>query len=145
VNAVDMIAQLMNIDTRGIDDDVGHVADQLQPIALFHDALLHRTVEGQRMRTARFAEPAYQHIVGSLEKQDREAISVELHVIIDRGKMVEKGGFGNVDDQGNVADLIAFARAKLDKRRDQLGRQIVDAKESEVFETPDRAALSRAG
>src|SRR5262249_6802801 len=65
----DGLTQIVHVELRCIDDDVGQRANWRQFAALGLNAPLYRAVRAQWMRAARLAETAHQRGVVRLEKQ----------------------------------------------------------------------------
>src|ERR1700734_2465449 len=64
----DELAQLVNVELRGVDHHVGHATDRRHSPALLANALEHRYAAAQRMRAARFAEASGQGLVVGFEE-----------------------------------------------------------------------------
>ena len=103
----DELAQLVNVELRGVNDDVGEATDRAPcrwrsnriPWAI-------ESVLAQRMRTARFAEATKQDFVARFDKyQGRGMFSRELAV--DTGELFDLLAFAGVHQQRGALNLAA--------------------------------------
>ena len=115
-----------------------------QRLALAPDAVGDRAALGGRMRPARLAEAAHQHVVARLEVDHLERDAGARAARRTPGNVVEEAPLAHVDAERDAADVLARALPQLDEARDERHRQVVDAVEAEVLEHVDRGALARA-
>ena len=140
------MAQLVNRHVRRVDDFVGQRPDQIQPLTLVPDPLGHRPIRRQRMRAPRFAEPPDERRVARFQKNQDWVQPRHLPKLLeDLRKRRQEAALAHVDDDGDFLDVSAGTLRQLRERRDERGRQVVDAEVAEIFQRADRLRLSRTG
>src|SRR6185369_3189399 len=101
----DVVAELVHGVVRGIEDEVGHLADGAQGLALLADALDRGLVDGQGVGPPRLAEPALQDLLLRLQEEDagREPLGPELpeHV----RELLQEVALAHVHDEGGAVQL----------------------------------------
>ncbi len=65
----DLGRELVDVEGRGVDDEVGRFADRREPGTLDADAVQQGSFALQRMRSAHGLEPTHQHVVGRVEEE----------------------------------------------------------------------------
>ena len=131
-----------------VDLDIGDLFERLQHRTLAHDRVSQRgALTAQRMTSSGLAEALQQHIVTRVQEQQerRQAKRSQLR----KGARQFIGitaGSTRIDTDGD-ARIACLARAEcmFSQRRQQTGRQIIDAIKAEVFQGAQRDALAGAG
>ena len=137
------LAQLVDVELAGVDDDVGLAPQRLEGGALALDGLGHEVALGPRVAPAGVLEPAHEHVVGRLEEQD-------THAGIRGPQPGQVGGdLGQVaagaDDEGHAFGRRAGRLGQVGHLHDQRRRQVVDDEPAEVLERVGRLRRTCAG
>jgi hypothetical protein len=129
---------------RGVDDAVGPRAQLAQLAALALDAHQWAALAAERMRAARLAEAAHEHVVAGVEEEHLDAMAGGAQLVEGARIVAEELALADVHAERDAIDRLARARAQLQEARHEHDGQIVDAVEAEVLEDVDRGALARA-
>src|ERR1022692_3069063 len=138
----DKIAQLVDGEPGGVDDQVRHGADRRQLRAFALDAAGDGLIRTQRMRPAGLTEAADDGVVVRLQKEEprghRFADAGE-----DFGKHLQPGALANIHHQGCRVNGGIVAR-QLGELRDQFHRQVVDGVEAQILQGLQDGTLARS-
>ncbi len=126
-------AQLVDVDVRRVDDDVGFAPQLLEQLALVRDAVAHAIGRGERMAAAARFVAAHEHFVRRVEEQDAHARAHRRELGARGAQLGEEVARAHVDDEA-VADRSLAIERELRDLRDERGRHVVDHEEAEVFE-----------
>ena len=96
------------------------------------------------MRTPAFAETLNDGSVGGVEKEKPGSLNfLDFRPFF--GKISQEPGLAYIHDQGDALQNLRLPPPEVDKRGDELGRQIVDTEKAQVLEKPAGDRLSRSG
>ena len=100
----------------------------------------------QRMRTPRLAESPHQRRVARFEENQHRVQPRHLaQPPEDLRERRQEAALADVDDDRDLLDVAAGAQRQLRQRRDQRGRQVVDAEVAEILQRANRLRLARSG
>ncbi|OQC72527.1 MAG: hypothetical protein BWX45_00885 [Deltaproteobacteria bacterium ADurb.Bin002] len=135
----------MHIGRRGVDDDVGHLPQGRQLFCFRLNAFHDGTLFGQRMAAPRLAETAQQRLFSGFQKQYFDPVSLFLQAFKDALVLFQKAFLPQIHDQRHLFDLRRRLEGDGEELRQQHNREIVHAKEADVFQRPERGAFSGTG
>src|ERR1035438_1009477 len=138
----DKIAQLVDGEPGGIDDQVRHGANRRQLRALALDAAGDGFARAQRVRPPRLAEAADDGVVVRLQKDEPRGYRF-LDAGEDLGKRLQPGALANIHHQGCRLNARIVAR-QLSELRDQCHRQVVYRVKAQIFQGLQHGTLARA-
>jgi hypothetical protein len=90
-------------------------------------------------------EPAYQYRVGRLQEQQPWLVTPRVQVLDDGAEVGGERAASDVHHHRDAGDLAAGARAEVDHRGDQLGREVVHDEPAEVLQHLRRGAATGPG
>ena len=137
----DVGAKLVDIELRGIDDEIGDRSNGAQVTTFRLQRRFYRRVSAEGMRAAGLAEAAQQHRVGRFQKGDLGR-NHPAHGLQNLWQFFQLRSFANIDYQCCAPDF-ARLHGQVGKLRDELDRQIVDAVVAQIFEGLQHRGLSR--
>ncbi len=128
---------------RGVDDDVGRVADRFELAAFGDDAVDDAAAIRERMLAARLRVAPDEHLVARVEEDDPvgDAFLAQRAQLPD--EIAEHLFTADVEDERDAAQ-VAAAGEQLGELRDEARREVVDAEVAEVLEAFRGLALARA-
>src|SRR5438132_10975256 len=138
-------AQLVHGERARVEDPVGDLAEGPDTLALEQDHVGERPGPGARVRPARLAEAAHEHLVARLEVEHLERDTARTQLLEDARELVEEVPLAHVEAERHAPHLLARALPHLDEAGDERHRQVVDTVEAQVLEHFDGGALARAG
>ena len=144
---VDLAAQVVDVERRGVDDEVGARPQVAEQRALAHEAVEDAARALQRVRAAAALEPADQHVVAGLEEQHAQVDAVG------RATRCERPSARSSNILPPRTSTTTASRAIVGRRPapastacgEQRGRQVVDDEPAEVLQRPCRGGAAGAG
>ena len=127
------VAQLVHVEARRVDDEVGLALQRFEQRALAGDAVADAVGVGQRVPAAARFVPAHEHVVGGVEEQHAGVGAVAAQLLDRGGEVVQEVAAADVDDE-RVTDRLLGAARELGDLADEHRRQVVDDEVAEVFE-----------
>src|SRR6476661_8253808 len=143
-------AQLVHVEARAVDDDVGGRAQVEEQLALALDAVEEPAVTLQRVRAADALETPHEGLVGRVEEHEAGSLAPGAGRPDGVRELGEPPPGADVDDDGDLLQVcLGVARpglvAQLGEMAEQLGRQVVDDEPAQVLEdVGGRAAAGAA-
>src|SRR5262249_18626668 len=99
----------MDVERRCVEDVVGDGADGREQFALASDNFQNRAVGVERMRAARFAEPADESRVRGFEKPQRNLASgLPFEVSINLRQLLEASSLADIRDESDLRLFFRF-------------------------------------
>ncbi len=138
--ACDQLPQPRRRELRGVDHEVGALAQRRDQPALAQDAVGDRAVRLERMAAAGLGEAALQDLVVAVEEQQAE-VRAPLGELLAQSLRIEGAGPAVDADREVALDPVAGA----DQVGEQGRGQIVDRLEAEVLEDLQRGGAACAG
>src|SRR5579871_5983666 len=140
----DEVAQLVDVEFRCVDDDVGELADRLHHFAFVAEAFAHAEMFTDGMGAAGLAVAPKQSVFAGFDENESNGMLL-TQVLQKRGQFLELVAFTSVNQKSRARESAFAGGVKLGKNRNQLDRKIVDAVEAHIFERVQDGAFSRAG
>src|SRR5215467_13222494 len=137
------LLELVDGQSRGVDDAVRALAQVGERATLGPDALQHAALPRQGMTPPRLLVAPHQRLVGRLEEEHLGLVPLGAQLGQRLQEMREIAALADVDAEGNHADVAARVHAELGEGRDQGGGKVVDAEVAEVLEALDGEAPPR--
>src|ERR1019366_8825676 len=138
----DKIAQLVDGEPGGIDDQVRHGANRRQLRAFALNAVGDGFTRAQRVRPPRLAEAADDGVIVRLQKDEPRGYRF-LDAGEDLGEHLQPGALANIHHQGCRLNARIVAR-QLGELRDQCHRQVVYRVKNQIFHFLQYGTLARA-
>ncbi len=140
----DEVAQFVNVEFRGVDHDVGKLADGLQQLAFVIEALAHAEMFSDGMRPAGLAVAPEQSILSGFDKDEGNGMHA-AKMLQERGQLLKLVAFTSIDKQRSTGKTAFAGSVEFGKNWNQFDGKIVDAIETHVLECVQDGALSGAG
>jgi hypothetical protein len=138
----EQVLEFVNREVRRIDDSICPTLELEQSFPLELNALQHRRLRQERMRPARFRESADEDFVSGLEKEELDRDIEGSHTIQVREQIGKESALADIDSERHVPDLPFALNTEFRKFGKQRGRQVVHAKESQIFKALDRVSFA---
>ncbi len=125
------VLELVNVEGRGVDDEVGGVTRAAEEGPLLLDRLEQaRCLRGERMAPAGGVVAAHQLGRRRVQEQHRDPVALAAQ----RGDVVEHGAVVAAGDERQAVDATARHRGEVDDLLDERGREVVHDVPPEVLE-----------
>ena len=124
---------------------IGNSSNRLEQPAFLEQPFGDCSIVPEWMWTPRLAEPPEQRALASIEKHEAHLVRSRalLEATIGGRKAGQRSSFADVDHDGGSPHATRRPQRQIGKGWDERDRQVVDAEESEVFESTDGVRLSR--
>ena len=129
----DELAQLVNVEFGGVNDDIRETPDRRHPPPLQADSFGDGIIGTERMRTARFAEPPHQRFVARFDEHERRGM-FGGELAVNPGQLFDLLAFARVHEQSRAFHFAHAFDVEFAEFGNQADRQIIDAIKSQVFE-----------
>src|SRR5271170_4462194 len=140
----DELAQFVNVEFRGVDDDIGETANGRHAAAFEANALGDGIIGAERVRTAGFAEAAEQNFVAGFD-EDAGGGMFGDELAINSGELFDLLAFAGVNEERGAFDFAAAFDVEFAESGDQADGKIIHAIKAEVFEGVQHRTFSGAG
>ena len=139
---LDVRTQLVNVEVRCVDEDVGHVADGVENLALFDDGAGDGLHAAQWVRASGLRVAADEDGVLRVEKNDRRRD--ELFDDFENVREAVEGlAFADVDDDGGLRNFTGAAH-EFGEVGEEFEREIFDGLKADVFKCAQDAGFAGA-
>lgn len=137
------LPQFVDVEFRGVNDDIGKAANRRHAPALFANAVGNREPVAERMRTARLAKAAHERFVTRFDEHERRWVSAGERTIKNR-QLFNLLALARIDEQRRAFNFAAALVVELAENGDQRDREIINAIEAQVLERIQDRALTGA-
>src|ERR1700691_3795988 len=124
----------MDVKLSGVDHQVGHAPDGGEATAFLGNSLPHGEVAAHGVGAASFAEATHQRVVAGLDKNQRYGKFV-AQLAVDFRELGQLFAFASIHQERSAIDFAAALEVEFGKSGNEANRQIVDAVETQVFES----------
>ena len=125
------LAQLMNVESCGVDDDIGEPADRSHSPPLRTNSLGDGAPLAERVRTPRLAEASLKSCVARFDEH-KSGGTLAAQLAIDARQLVYLRAFTRVHQQGRALHFAAAVFIEFAEGRNQSDGQIVHAVKAEL-------------
>jgi hypothetical protein len=140
---LDVGAELVHVEIRGIDEDIGDVADGVKELALFNNGAGDGLHAAQGVGAACLAVAADENLILRVEEDDRGG-DEPLDVLEDIRKTVEGLALANIDDNSCMLNLSRVSD-EFGEVWEEFEGEIINGLKAEVFEGSQDTGFARAG
>src|SRR5271155_4441130 len=138
------LAKLVDVEFRGVDDDIGETANGRHAAAFEANALGDGIIGAERVRTAGFAEAAEQNFVAGFDEDEGGGMFGD-EFAVNSGELFDLLAFAGVNEERGAFDFAAAFDVEFAESGDQADGKIIHAVEAEVFEGVQHRTFSGAG
>ena len=140
----DVVAELVHRVVRGVQHEVGHLADGPQRLPLLPDALDGRLVDGQRVRPPRLVVAAGQRLLVGLQEEQADGHPLAAQMAQHARELLQELRLPDVHHQRRSLQLVV-PRHQVGEGRDQRAGKVVHAEPAHVLQRAGHVRLARAG
>ena len=133
----------MDIEPRRIDHDISQLSYRRHQTALARQDFTYGPVVTQRMRTARFAEPPQQRLIGGFDEHQTRG-HLPANLLIQSRQTLNLIALAGVHQERGALHFGIAIKIEFAERGDQVHRQVIHAVITEVFEGLQNGAFSGA-